>query len=284
MGLDEDTLLIGSDPELFLITSKAGELARFYNAYNSLGKEIKGTKHRPEPTDYGAIQVDGMAVEINTHPTNDVDIFQKLVAQGLTDVRRRFPERRIAQSCTWSFSPFELEEQPPLSLEMGCDPDMNAWMGGHNFAPDPATLTRACGGHIHLGWRKDGPIDDAHIEECTKIVKQLDYFVGMWSCKKDKHFSQRRVIYGSAGSFRPKPYGLEYRVPSNFWLFDADKTREIFLRTRAAYLSYREGNILEDKHAFLAPDYIDGVGEYNPIGFEQMITYTKGVTEEYAAA
>ena len=29
--------------------------------------------------------------------------------------------------------------------------------------------------------------------------------------------NERRELYGQAGRFRPKPYGIEYRTPSNFW-------------------------------------------------------------------
>jgi hypothetical protein len=32
---------------------------------------------------------------------------------------------------------------------------------------------------------------------------------------KDK---KRRLLYGKAGCFRPKPYGMEYRTLSNAWL------------------------------------------------------------------
>jgi len=35
---------------------------------------------------------------------------------------------------------------------------------------------------------------------------------------RDESNITRRKNYGRAGEYRPKPYGLEYRVPSNFWL------------------------------------------------------------------
>ena len=34
----------------------------------------------------------------------------------------------------------------------------------------------------------------------------------------------RKQLYGKYGAYRPKPYGQEYRVLSNFWVFDEKLT------------------------------------------------------------
>jgi hypothetical protein len=38
----------------------------------------------------------------------------------------------------------------------------------------------------------------------------------------------RKQLYGKAGAFRPKPYGAEYRVLSNFWVFDTKLTGWVY--------------------------------------------------------
>jgi hypothetical protein len=83
---------IGSDPELFLKNKSDGS---FYSAYNGFGTALKGTKADPEATSYGACQVDGMAVEINTVPTEEPEEFSSLIAEALDDIRKRFPEQDI---------------------------------------------------------------------------------------------------------------------------------------------------------------------------------------------
>src|SRR3546814_1862742 len=52
---------------------------------------------------------------------------------------------------------------------------------------------------------------------CSDLVKQLDWYLGLWSLGKDKD-KVRRSLYGKAGACRIKPYGVEYRVLSNFWI------------------------------------------------------------------
>ena len=44
----------------------------------------------------------------------------------------------------------------------------------------------------------------------------------------------RKQLYGKAGAFRPKPYGVEYRVLSNFWIFDKEKTNTVWNLTERA--------------------------------------------------
>jgi hypothetical protein len=47
----------------------------------------------------------------------------------------------------------------------------------------------------------------------------MDLFLGVPSILMDKG-DVRKQLYGSAGAYRDKPYGGEYRTLSNFWIFD----------------------------------------------------------------
>jgi hypothetical protein len=54
-------------------------------------------------------------------------------------------------------------------------------------------------------------------ETAAKVAQQMDFFLGLPSLLLDPD-EERRIMYGKAGAFRWKPYGMEYRVMSNFWL------------------------------------------------------------------
>jgi hypothetical protein len=101
----------------------------------------------------------------------------------------------------------------------GCAPDSCAYEMKQKEPPkeliESGTL-RSCGGHIHLGSEllaSDGP-------EPVLAVYMLDFFVGVPAVLLDRDASaaRRRSLYGQAGRYRTKPYGLEYRSRSNFWL------------------------------------------------------------------
>jgi hypothetical protein len=64
-------------------------------------------------------------------------------------------------------------------------------------------------------------------------VKQLDWFLGAWSVKHDSDVT-RRKLYGKAGAFRPKPYGVEYRPLSNFWIVSKDLRKQVWNRMQTA--------------------------------------------------
>jgi len=60
-------------------------------------------------------------------------------------------------------------------------------------------------------------------------VKQLDWYLGGWSTQVDPD-TVRRNLYGKSGAMRFKPYGVEYRVLSNFWLTSADRKKQMWNR------------------------------------------------------
>src|SRR5690606_24428610 len=109
------------------------------------------------------------------------------------------------------------------ALTFGCQPDYNAYTMQTNLRPNTSDETlRSAGGHIHIGY-KDAPEYDPEYyipdEERANIVRALDLFIGVPSILLEPD-NKRKELYGKAGAFRPKPYGLEYRTISNYYMED----------------------------------------------------------------
>ena len=233
---------IGSDPELFLENPDG----TFINAFEGISQGLLwGTKATPEMTAYGAIQVDGMAVEFNTHPTDNPSKFYDMINAGISDACIRFGKAVPSFESTKHFDPSWLLRQHPCAIELGCDPDYNAWQRGEpNPRPDMINPCRTAGGHIHIGWKDPHiPVIDvgAHVDQCCDIVKHLDYVLGVWSVPLDTNGKERRKMYGTAGAFRPKDYGVEYRVLSNFWIFHRQAAESVVKRSLAGMNAYADG-------------------------------------------
>ena len=61
----------------------------------------------------------------------------------------------------------------------------------------------------------------------------MDLFLGCPSIILDKD-NKRRELYGKAGAYRNKPYGVEYRTLSNFWLTSSKLMQWVYKRTAFA--------------------------------------------------
>lgn len=234
-------ITIGADPELFV--TKDG---KFRSAHGL----IPGTKESPHKVEFGAVQVDGMALEYNIDPVDNADDFVLYNQQVMAQMKGMVPgyEFSIVPSCKFNGNHFRA--QPEEAKELGCTPDYNAYTMKENPKPDNKTTMRTASGHIHIGFCEDAdPNDTDHMLRCAILVKQLDCYLGLPSLLWDKDVSRRRM-YGAAGAFRPKPYGVEYRVLSNAWLLSEARMRFVFNQTIEAVNQLKSGhrpfeNILE---------------------------------------
>lgn len=203
-------LTLGADPEVFV---KRGR----FNA--SAHGMIPGTKERPYPVKDGAVQVDGMALEFNIDPVNRKHAFVHNIQSVLGTLQKMLPEdHRLNIVPAVRFTDNLMAKQPDVAKRLGCEADYNAWTETVNPPPDNNTNLRTAAGHIHIGWGSGFDINDpAHFLGCCQFTRQLDVFLGLSSLLFDDD-KERRKLYGQPGAFRPKSYGLEYRVLSNFWL------------------------------------------------------------------
>lgn len=201
-------LTIGSDPELFVYEN--GVLS------SAIGK-VGGTKENPRNYRGVSLQEDNVLLEFNTKPvgmSTTGSKFRTEVVRALNHVQKFCDVRGMTPRIESSnvFTEENLRAYGPEALEFGCDPDFNAHTSTMNPAPDPNTLMRTAGGHLHVGYNSRNT--DA---EAEAIIRACDLYLGVPSVMMDQD-TERRTIYGRAGAYRKKPYGVEYRSLSNFWL------------------------------------------------------------------
>ena len=205
---------LGADPEVFIKSKKTG---KFVSAHDI----IPGSKKDPaklSPTAF--MHPDGMAAEFGIEPTTSMETFTIRVVNAVNDLQKHIDPTKYEVVITPSveFDEETFYSAPIHARELGCDPEYNAWTGDICPKPNPFSTLRTAGGHIHIGWTSvEDPFSSSHFEDCCTVAKELDYILGIRSLSIDNDH-RRRTMYGLPGSFRPKPYGLEYRVLSNFWI------------------------------------------------------------------
>lgn len=215
--------LIGTDPELFLENVEG----KFVSAHDI----IPGSKLNPHRVDGGFIQPDGTAAEFNTDPVDNADDFSAGIINVLTQLQEVVSKHGLSlvATPTATFEMKYFKTLPGVAKAFGCTPDYNAWTNKRTHFKPTKEPFRTGAGHIHIGWTQDvlDVFEGAHMFDCLEAVKQLDSCLYPASLIWDKD-TKRRTLYGKMGSFRPKPYGVEYRPLSNAWIADPDLHRFVF--------------------------------------------------------
>jgi hypothetical protein len=197
-------ITLGTDTEV-QIQDKTGDLI---SAVGLIG----GSKENPRWFDGFNIQEDNTNVEFAINPVSTVDEWVSLIESAMSKVSEVLGELGYTPriEATGHYSDEQLSS--PESRLFGCDPDFSAYTLDENEPPNPEQVgsLRSAGGHIHVG------VEDVNV---TELVKWMDVYLGLPSLLMDDDHV-RRQLYGKAGAHRVKPYGVEYRALSNFWIKD----------------------------------------------------------------
>jgi hypothetical protein len=224
---------IGCDPEYSLHDGTS------YVPVNGL---IGGTKEKPVQVDLGSWQEDCVAAEIGIEPAVVEDDFVKnikIVTDQLSDFLK--PKNiSLAVVSSVDFPPEQLDSA--AAWEFGCDPDFSAYTLKRNPRPEADGTLRTFGGHVHVSWENADSKGDKHFVQLLVVL--MDLYLGVPSVLYDND-TLRRSLYGAAGSFRYKPYGIEYRSLSNFWLRSEALQKWVFRNTRKAFEMAESGMDIE---------------------------------------
>lgn len=206
----KSAVLVGSDPEIF-VRDETG-------IKSAIGK-VGGSKSEPFPVPFGGLQEDNVLLEFNIDPAATFEEFDHHITSVIESARQQIQPHGlllVEGVSSHLYYDGQLESFGQQAFIFGCEPDYNAWTGKQNHMPtnvDPKL--RTAGGHIHIGFPEGVEVRRRHQEA---VGKACDVFLGLPSVLLDTD-SRRRQLYGKAGSVRFKPYGIEYRTLSNFWIF-----------------------------------------------------------------
>lgn len=210
---------LGCDPEIF-VTRIAGKLKKRTAAVPSEAVLPVGDGPR--------VTRDGVQVEL--HVPGNTSCRHGLsgqIAQAMMhledlveDTRKRLKDPSVGVS----FKPLiklttrDIAKLSPEARELNCKPSKNAYGREPIYRDGNVYPIRTASGHLHLG----NQLFTLERLDPNDAVKILDLLVGIPCVLVDQSPKQaiRRETYGRAGEYRLPKHGVEYRVPSNFWLQD----------------------------------------------------------------
>lgn len=237
--MPENTVLVGADPECFVqkLTHnvRGGRIWEPVPAYGLFG----GDKEKPiamaDMAEGYFYLEDNAALEFNIPPQKDADSFVNAISNAriwlrsslLTNAEMEFNHENVMDLSA-------KYQKDPRGLRVGCMPDHDAYLDNGServpFTADSLGTKRYAGGHIHLSYNVD--MVPAYV-----AARFLDLYLSLPWLEYDRQ-KDRRATYGKAGLFRPKKYGVEYRTPSNWWVWQPGRVQQQFI-DGALYFSRR---------------------------------------------
>lgn len=240
---------IGTDPELFLFSP-------LYNKYVPVCGLVGGTKEEPIPINEEnkaySLQEDNVALEFTIPPAksksefiNSINFVKNYITETVLKPMELVPHY-VASA---RFNDTDLDN--PAAQHMGCSKSYDAWSFEEHRVDRSDYTLRTTGMHIHVGY--DNPNDKASID----IIRAMDLFLGVPSVLIDPD-TERRKMYGKAGDFRMKKYGVEYRVLSSYFIQNDELIGWVYDQTQAAINFVNQGGIITNPS-----DIIDAINMCN---------------------
>lgn len=235
--IDLKSVKFGSDAEVFLTTKNGVP----FPACGIIG----GTKEKPLilSSDGCAVQEDNVMLEFNVPVSSTSTEWVRNLGKAMDLAFARIPPTMMPViRGSLHFDPVLLEN--PQAQTFGCEPDFNAWTGHQNPRPIPTDPTlRTAAAHVHISWDKP-----ESMEQRMRLIQMADVFVVLPSIGEGTD-KERRVLYGKAGAFRPKDYGVEHRVLDNYWLVDRQYQEMVYHRYITAIGAANSDYILTPEEA-----------------------------------
>jgi len=194
---------LGCDPETFLVDKNGKPIS----AIGYIKADKWNPMQIPDMPKGFTLQEDNVSLEYGIPPAASAQEFIGSINAVMQKSLDYLPELSFSKLSCIIFPEDQMEH--PLAHIFGCEPDFDAWADKENRKPEPPhPFMRSAGGHIHVETEKDG----------KSVVRLMDLFLGVPSVLMDTG-EDRKKLYGKAGAHRIKPYGVEYRTLSNFWIF-----------------------------------------------------------------
>ena len=234
--LNENNIMIGSDPELFCVTYQNNQeycvppiileeegLKIISQELRNDGKTIKHSYYYDE--DDIKILSDGSAFELTVKPvllSNLEELYERIrrgyeLTGGMINPFGYFLS--VIPTINFDIEKYGIEKYE-TACESGCDPDLDAW--NEEWVCETFSTKnypyRHGGAHIHFGL-PEKYIEEFHIYS-IQAVKFLSMTVGSYfliNSPESKLDSIRLNYFGKPGKYRKPKYGIEYRSPSNAW-------------------------------------------------------------------
>lgn len=217
---------IGADPEVALF-DHAGPVS---------SERILGDKYdkyfRLELDGGFNIHEDNVMLEYNIPPAHDKEQFISFHDRALAMIRERVPAVVNVSEIFEVEYPKSIIESENAQV-FGCEGDFCIYPGYKCVGHIPSNK-RFAGGHIHIGYPEENEKDS------MSLIAWLDVLVGL-NCVIEEPANTRREYYGKAGTYRREPgFKVEYRTPSNYWIFTPEKRELMYDRVSQAVQKVNE--------------------------------------------
>lgn len=229
-----ELLAVGTDTEVFWKDAKTGQ------AVPCIGL-VGGTKEDPKlifNSKQGyAVQEDNVMAEFNVPPATNAQTFSDSIGRVLEYLGKEAAKNGCQLQITPSakFTPEQLEH--PQAKAIGCMPDYCVWTRAVNEFDEAKRkildYLRTSGGHIHASFKNKGKDKPLSMEDREIVTMSFDLHLGVPGIMYERG-DERKLLYGRAGAFRPKDYGIEWRVFSNWWVKEDVYRRWVFNQAKLA--------------------------------------------------